>query len=99
MNVQWIENARAEFVRIYGPKRGPAVCGAVMPGVTGDFRRTVLAAEEGRVLRERYRIDDMRADVVMTGHRRGDVCVVTGIEIGGVPVGLGAEELVLALLP
>lgn len=95
MNIQWIENARAAFVRIYGPKRGPAVCNAVMPGVMGDFRKTVLAAEERRAVREEYRVDDMRADVVMTGCRRAGACVVTRIEVCGEAIDLGAKELVL----
>lgn len=99
MNVRWIENVRARFVGVYGEKRGEAVCNVVVPAVMGDFRKTVLAAEPGALVTEQYRTDDRKTDVVLSGRheRRGgrDVCVIARLEVGGVPVSLGADELVL----
>ena len=98
-DVRWIENVRAQFVRVYGEKRGAAVCGVVIPAVMGDFRRMLLAAEPGKTISEQYRTDDRKTDVTVTGHReeRGGqpVCVIERIGIGGTPVDLGADTLVL----
>ena len=99
MNTLWIENARAQFVRVYGQKRGLAVCNVVMPAVMGDFRKTVLNAEPGAAVTEQYRTDDRKTDVRLTGHkelRNGrEACVVEKIEIGDIPVCMGEEYLIL----
>ena len=99
MNVQWIENVRGRFIGVYGEKRGAEVCNVVVPAVMGDFRRTVLAAEPGAPVTEQYRTDDRKTDVTVSGAHevRGGrgVCVVRSVAVGGVPVPLGAEELIL----
>lgn len=99
MDIGWIENVRGQFVRIYGEKRGIAVCNVVVPAVMGDFRKTVLAAETGRPVTEQYRTDDRRTDVTVTGHKQtlagADVCVIDRIEVGGTPISLGEHGLVL----
>ncbi len=92
MDMKWIEVARARFIAVYGEKRGAAVCDVVMPAVTGDFRKTVLAAAPGARVTEQYRTDDKKTDVTLAGRREtrngADVCVVERLEIGGVPVDL-----------
>ena len=100
MDIQWIALAQAAFARVYGARRAPKVCAAVMPGVMGDFRKTVLAAPEGMTVREEYRTDDRRTEIRLAGRRETRAgraaCVVTHMEIGGVAIALGAAgELVL----
>ena len=99
MNTMWIESARARFTQVYGQKRGTAVCNVVMPAVMGDFRKTVLKAEPGAAVTEQYRTDDRKTDVTLTGHKElrdgREVCVVERIGIGGEPVRLGEDALVL----
>ena len=99
MNTLWIENVRAQFVRVYGKERGEKVCGVVIPAVMGDFRKTVLKAKPGAVVTEQYRTDDRKTDITVTGRRetRGgrEVCVIEKLEVGGAPVSLGAEALTL----
>ena len=95
MNLIWIENARREFIRVYGEKRGPAVCAAVVPGVMGDFRRMLERAAEGEAIREEYRTDDGKTTVRLAGCRRGNALIVTGLTVGGRAVDLGAAELTL----
>lgn len=93
MDIRWIENARAAFVRIYGEKRGAAVCNAVIPGVLGDFRKMLAKAAEGAAVTETYRIDDLRADVFLAGYRAGDALYLTRLLVGGETVDLGGEDL------
>lgn len=93
MNLTWIENARREFIRVYGAKRGPAVCDAVIPGVLGDFRRMLSRAAEGELIREDYRTDDLRADIHLEGRREGDLLLVTVLTVGGQAVPLGAPSV------
>lgn len=95
MDTRWIENVRAQFVRVYGEKKGVAVCNVVIPAVMGDFRKTVLAAQTGRTVSEQYRTDDSKTDVTVTGCHRGGLCVIERIEIGGIPVDLGEKGLIL----
>ena len=94
-DVRWISRAEALFTAVYGDRRGPAVSRVVMPAVMGDFRKTLLRAEPGRTVTERYRTDDRRTDVVLTGVREvrdgADVCVVRRIEIGGRSADLPGE--------
>lgn len=93
MDIRWIENTRAAFVRIYGEKRGAAVCNAVIPGVLGDFRKMLLKAADGETVTETYRIDDLRADVFLAGHRAGGALYLTRLVVGGESVDLGGEAL------
>jgi len=93
MNVKWIENARAAFVRVYGEKRGAAVCAAVIPGVMGDFRKMLLRAENGASVRELYRTDDLRTDIALEGRRDGDALYITRLTVGGEAIDLGGDEL------
>ena len=99
MNTQWIENIRACFERVYGKERGAKVCGVVVPAVMGDFRKTLLRAAPGQTVTEQYRTDDRKTDVTLTGRRDtsggGEAYVIERIEVGGVPVDLGAEALIL----
>lgn len=99
MDIRWIENIRKQFVLVYGEKRGETVCNVVIPAVMGDFRKTVLAAEPARTVTEQYRTDDRKTDVTVTGRRQvrdgKDVCVIERIEVGGTPVPLGEDALVL----
>ena len=97
MNILWIQNVREAFSRVYGDKRGAAVSNVVIPAVMGDFRRTVLAAEDHISVRETYRTDDRKTSVTITGHREagatGKVCVIDRIEVGGQAVPLGGGKL------
>ena len=95
MNLVWIENVRRAFGALYGEKRGPAVCGAVIPGIMADFRKELQNAPEGSPVTETYRLDDRRGDVIAAGYRRGAALYLTGLSVGGVPVDLGASELPL----
>ncbi len=83
MNVSWIEKARQAFSAVYGAKKGPAVCGAVIPGIMGDFRGMLLRADAGVVIREDYRTDDRKTEIHIEGRRDGDALTVTALSIGG----------------
>lgn len=99
MDIRWIENVRAQFVRVYGEKRGAAVCNVVIPSVMGDFRKMLMASEPGKTVSEQYRTDDRKTDISVTGHKeiRGGrgVCVIERFEVGGIPISLGSDTLVL----
>lgn len=99
MDIRWIENVRAQFIRVYGKARGEKVCNVVIPAVMGDFRKTVLASEPGVPVTEQYRTDDRKTDVTVTGRRLTragrEVCAIERIEVGGKPVPLGTDALIL----
>ena len=95
MNLQWIEAVRREFVSLYGGKRGLSVCDAVIPGILGDFRKTVLAAEEGSAAEEEYRTEDRRAVLRLRGVRSDGRCLITELTVNGRPVSLGKDGLSL----
>lgn len=93
MDANWIKSAQAAFARIYPGGKALEICTAVMPGVIGDFRATVLRAAGGATVSEEYRTEDNRAAISLTGHRETQagkpVCVVTAMDINGVPIALG----------
>ena len=91
MNLKWIQNARRAFINLYGEKKGEAVCGAVLPGVLGDFRKVLQSAPEGKTVSETYRLDDKRGDVVIEGRREGDALHLTALTVCGSSVALGGE--------
>ncbi|MBR2717097.1 MAG: hypothetical protein IKD79_05110 [Oscillospiraceae bacterium] len=95
MDIRWIQNARAVFVRLYGEKRGLRVCDAVLPGVTADFRRMLAAAGTHVPVRETYRTDDGRTELRLEGLRTDAGPVLTRLTIGGAAVELGDKELPL----
>lgn len=95
MNLQWIEEVRRAFGTLYGEKKGTEVCNAVIPGIIGDFRKTVLASADGGEVQEEYITEDRRAVIHMTGHARDSACVITHLTVNGHEVSLGGKELAL----
>ena len=72
-NTQVIEKLKER----YGEKEGMRVFMTVMPGITADFHKMLLAAPPGRRVREEYHIDDGKTTIVLTGTRdeRGQASV------------------------
>ena len=96
MNTKWILSVRALFTSVYGAGKGAKVCDVVIPAVMGDFRKTALAAPLGETVTERYRTDDSRTDITITGcHQAENTVSVTGIRVGGTPADLGPDPLIL----
>ena len=99
MNASWLKSAQAAFSQIYPGGKALEICTAVMPGIIGDFRATVLRSEDGAAVSEEYRTEDSRAAVTLTGHRETragkPVCVVTAMDINGAAIDLGSGGLVL----
>ena len=93
MELIWIENARRAFAAVYGEKRGRAVCDAVIPGVLGDFRKMLGRAAEGETVREIYRTDDRKTDVILEGRRENGSLLITWLTVGGTVVDLGGPPL------
>lgn len=90
MNIAWIRNVQAEFIRLYGPRRGPKICGAVIPGVMADFRKVLAGAEPGVPIGETYRADDRRTVVRLEGRRLpGGGAELTRLTVNDIPVDLG----------
>ena len=99
MDVNWLGSAQAAFAKIYPGGKALEICTAVMPGIIGDFRATVLRAADGATVSEEYRTEDGRAAVTLTGHRDTRagkaVCVVTAMDINGAAIDLGSGGLIL----
>ena len=99
METSWLKSAQAAFSEIYPGGKALEICTAVMPGIIGDFRATVLRAESGAAVSEEYRTEDNRTSVTLTGHRDTragkPVCVVTAMNINGAAIALDPGGLVL----
>lgn len=91
LNIIWIENARKAFQTVYGEEKGRAVCGAVIPGVMGDFRKMLEKAPAGAPVAEDYRTDDGKTDIHIEGRREADGLRITALSVGGSAVDLGGE--------
>ena len=81
--------ARRAFRKLYGDPRGDAVCDTVLPGVMADFRRALSRGPEGRPIREVYRLDDGRGEVIIDGCREGGAVVIHSLHVAGHPVDFG----------
>ena len=99
METSWLKSAQAAFSRIYPGGKALEICTAVMPGIIGDFRATVLRGKDGVTVSEEYRTEDSRAAVTLTGHRDTRagkiVCVVTAMDINGAAIALDPGGLIL----
>ncbi len=91
----WIQSARTVFAALYGEKKGRAVCDAVIPGVLGDFRGMLDRAEPGAVVRETYRLDDKKGDILLEGCRTAEGRRLTRLDVAGRSVDLGADGAVI----
>lgn len=94
IDTSWIRNAQTAFIALYGEKKGLSVCGAVIPGIMGDFRRMLTSAEEGRPVRETYRLDDGKGDIRLEGYRDASGCVITRLSVAGRDVDIGGKLII-----
>ena len=95
MDIGWIQSAQKAFARLYGEKKGPKVCAAVLPGVMGDFRRMLAEAAPDTPVRETYRLDDGSGELVLEGRGTPEGPVLTKLLIGGILVAFTNNELKL----
>lgn len=58
---------RAEFIRFYGPEDGFAKSVRIIPNILNDFAREARLNGRIRKTSETYRLDDGRAEIVLSG--------------------------------